>query len=92
MHPKLWDEIEAWRSSFVVQPSRADWFFPSQRDTAKPCPRQTVDHALRMACRKFGFEWVLMSALTAASSKGLPLRVFQSDDDGKFLEETNRLE
>ena len=95
MNPRLWDEIEAWRSSFVVQPSRTDWLFPSKRDAAKPFPRRTVDHALRMACRKLGSEGVSThsfrrSALTAASSKGVPSRVIQSISGHSSLEVLQR--
>ena len=49
----------------------------------KHFPRRTVDHELRTVCGKLGLEGVSThsfrrSALTAASSKGVPLRVIQS--------------
>jgi integrase/recombinase XerD len=83
MNPKLWEQIEAWRSTFAAEPSRIDWLFPSKRDATKHFPRRTVDQALRVACKKIGVLGVSThsfrrSALTAASSKGVPLRVIQS--------------
>ena len=49
----------------------------------KHFPRRTVDHELRTVCGKLGLEGVSThsfrrSALTAASSKGVPLRGIQS--------------
>ena len=83
MHPKLWEQIDTWRSTLESEPDKTDWLFPSKRDAAKHFPRRTVDQALRVACKKLGFEGVSThsfqrSALTAASSKGVPLRVIQS--------------
>ena len=83
MHPKLREEIEAWRSTFAVEPCRNDWLFPSKRDETRHFPRRTVDQALRVACKNLGLTGVSThsfrrSALTAASSKGVPLRVIQS--------------
>ena len=83
MHPKLWEEIASWRSTLAAEPCKAEWVFPSQRDATKHLPRRTVDHALRVACKKLGFDGVSTdyfrrSALSAASSKGVPLRVIQS--------------
>ena len=83
LHPKLREEISAWRGTFATEPSKTHWLFPSKRDPSKPFPRRTVDHALRAACKKLGFDGVSThsfrrSALTAASSKGVPLRVIQS--------------
>ena len=83
MHPKLWEQIDAWRSTLEREPDKTDWLFPSKRDATKHFPRRTVDQALRVACKKLGLEGVSThsfrrSALTAASSKGVPLRVIQS--------------
>ena len=55
----------------------------SKKDITKHFPRRTVDHELRTVCGKLGLEGVSThsfrrSALTAASSKGVPLRVIQS--------------
>jgi len=70
MHPKLWEEVVRWRATF-------------EKDITKHFPRRTVDHELRTVCGKLGLEGVSThsfrhSALTAASSKGVPLRVIQS--------------
>ena len=83
MHPRLWEELEAWRSRLEASPSKGDWLFPSQKDPSKPFPRRTVDAQLRIACKKLGLDGVSThsfrrSALTAASSKGVPLRVIQA--------------
>ena len=83
MHPKLWQEFQHWRSFLGTAPCKTNWVFPSQRDATKHFPRRTVDHALRSACKQMGLEGVSThsfrrSALTAASSKGVPLRVIQS--------------
>ena len=57
--------------------------FPSKKDMTKHFPRRMVDHELCTVCGKLGLEGVSThsfrrSALTAASSKGVPLRVIQS--------------
>ena len=53
--------------------------------------RRNVDYALRDACKKIGIEGVSThsfrrSALTAASDKGVPLRVLQSISGHSSLE------
>ena len=83
MHPKLWEEIDSWRKTFASEPCKNDLLFPSTRNATKMFPRRTVDYSLRMACKKLGFDGVSThsfrrSALTAASNKGVPLRVIQS--------------
>lgn len=83
LHPKLHEELEHWRTTFDTEPAKTDWLFPSRRDPSKHFPRRTVDYALRTACKKLGFDGVAThsfrrSALTAASAKGVPLRVIQS--------------
>ena len=83
MHPKLWEEVVRWRATFETEPNKTDWVFPSKKDMTKHFPRRTVDHELRKVCGKLRLEGVSThsfrrSALTAASSKGVPLRVIQS--------------
>ena len=95
INPKLWEELLSWRSGFATEPLNTDWLFPSPRDATKPFSRRTIDHALRMACKKLGFEGVSThsfrrSALTAASSKGVPLRVIQSISGHSSLEVLQR--
>ena len=73
LHPELREEMDAWRSTLEGEPRRTDWVFPSKRDATKHFPARTVDHALRQACKKLGFEGVSThsfrrSALTAASA------------------------
>ena len=57
--------------------------------------RQNIDHALRQACEKLGIEGCSThsfrrSALSAASDKGVPLRVIQSISGHSSLEMLQR--
>ena len=87
MNPKLWDELARWREVWIVshkrEPDRIDFVLPGGRDVTTHLTRRNVDYALRAACKKLGIEGCSThsfrrSALTAASDKGVPLRVIQS--------------
>ena len=87
MNPKLWDELARWREVWIVshkrEPDRIDFVLPGRRDVTTHLTRRNVDYALRAACKKLGIEGCSThsfrrSALTAASDKGVPLRVIQS--------------
>ena len=86
LHPRLAQELEKWKSAWGGtqgrSPNSSDYLFPSDHDEKRHITRQAVDHALRLACRKLGLHGVSThsfrrSALTAASSKGVPLRHLQ---------------
>jgi integrase/recombinase XerD len=87
MNPKLWDELARWREVWIAlhkrEPDRIDFVLPGRRDVTTHLTRRNVDYALRAACKKLGIEGCSThsfrrSALTAASDKGVPLRVIQS--------------
>ena len=99
MNPKLWEELATWRarwpSIYKREPDKTDYLFPGARDSTKHLTRQSVDHALRMACKKLGLDGVSThsfrrSCLTAASDKGIPLRVIQSLSGHSSLEMLQR--
>ena len=69
--------------------------FPDARDQSKHLQRQSVDRALRAACKALNIEGASThsfrrSALTAASDKGVPLRVIQSISGHASLEMLQR--
>ena len=99
MNPRLWEELYAWRARWPCiykrEPDRSDFLFPGSRDSSKHLTRQSVDLALRAACKKLDIEGVSThsfrrSALTAASDKGVPLRVIQSISGHSSLEMLQR--
>ena len=99
MNPKLWQEItdwrEAWREARGREPEKSDFVFPNARDPAKHMTRQAVDRALRTACAELevigaSTHSLRRSALTAASDKGVPLRVLQSISGHSSLEMLQR--
>ena len=99
MNPKLWQEItdwrEAWREARGREPEKSDLVFPNARDPENHMTRQAVDKALRTACpelRVIGASThsLRRSALTAASDKGVPLRVLHSISEHSSLEMLQR--
>ena len=95
MNPRLWDELRKWRELWPVMykrdPNKNDYLFPNRRDHAKHLTSQSVDYALRNACKRLSIEGASThsfrrSALTSASSKGVPLRVIQSISGHSSLE------
>ena len=99
MNPKLWQEITAWKEAWGEargrEPEKGDFVFPNARDPAKHITRQAVDKALRTACSEqdvvgASTHSLRRSALTAASDKGIPLRVLQSISGHSSLEMLQR--
>ena len=99
MNPKLWQEIsdlkEAWRNARGREPEKSEYVFPNARDPVKHMTRQAVDKALRAACANLevigaSTHSLRRSALTAASDKGVPLRVLQSISGHSSLEMLQR--
>ena len=99
MNPKLWDELARWRVVWTTthkrEPDKADFVLPGRRDVATHLTRRNVDYALRAACEKLGIEGCSThsfrrSALSAASDKGVPLRVIQSISGHSSLEMLQR--
>ena len=99
MNPRLWQEITDWKKAWTEsrgrEPERGDFVFPNARDPAKHMTRQAVDAALRNACSELDVigastHSLRRSALTAASDKGVPLRVLQSISGHSSLEMLQR--
>ena len=99
MHPRLWQEISDWKESWAEtrgrEPDKGDFVFPNAWDPTKHMTRQAVDKALRSACSELGVvgastHSLRRSALTAASDKGIPLRVLQSISGHSSLEMLQR--
>ena len=85
----------AWQTQFKREPDNSDLLFPGHKDMTVHMTRQNVDHALRNACKTLGIQGVSAhsfrrSALTAASDKGIPLRVIQSISGHSSLEMLQR--
>ena len=84
LHPRLHEELATWRAAQVHEPAPSSWIFPRSDGTAdRPTPRRSIDHALRSACKRLGYQGVSTHslrrcALTSASDKGVPLRHIQS--------------
>ena len=99
VNPKLWEEVLRWRAEWEKRykrpPDGSDYVFPGARDPWKHLQRQSVDRALRAACKALNIEGASThsfrrSALTAASDKGVPLRVIQSISGHASLEMLQR--
>ena len=99
MNPLLWTELTAWRQLWPTQFKRdlgpSDYLFPHASDMSKHATRQNIDFALRKICKKLNIEGCSThsfrrSALTAASDKGVPLRVLQSISGHSSLEMLQR--
>ena len=74
---------------------KSDSVFPAPGDISKHWARPRVDEALRAACAQIGLEGVSThslrrSALTQASSAGVPLRVIQFISGHGSLEQLQR--
>ena len=98
MTPTLWQELSIWKAAWPSvagrEPEPADLLFPG-KDPTKHITRQNIDHFLRKACKNLGIEGASThsfrrSALTAASDKGVPLRVIQSISGHSSLEMLQR--
>lgn len=99
MNPRLWEELSNWkqrcREAQQREPDKGDYVFPNAKDPAKHMTRQAVDKALREACSELELvgastHSLRRSALTAASDKGIPLRVLQSISGHSSLEMLQR--
>ena len=99
MNPRLWEELtkwkQIWRDTQHRDPDKADYVFPNAKDASKHMTRQAVDKALRGACSDLDVvgastHSLRRSALTAASDKGVPLRVLQSISGHSSLEMLQR--
>ena len=74
---------------------KTDWVFPAFKDSTKHLARPRVDEALRVSCRKVGVEGASThsfrrSALTQASTAGVPLRHIQALSGHSSLEQLQR--
>ena len=99
MNPRLWKELVDWKANWLEnqgrEPEKTDYVFPNARDPSKHMTRQAVDKALRVACSELDVvgastHSLRRSALTAASDKGVPLRVLQSISGHSSLEMLQR--
>ena len=99
MNPKLWEEITNWKiqwpTIFKRGPEKHDFLFPGNRSFDDHVTRRNVDYALRAVCKKLDIEGASThsfrrSALSAASDKGVPLRVLQSISGHSSLEMLQR--
>ena len=97
--PKLAQALQQWKSQWPSVYGRdyekTDWVFPAPRDVTKHLGRPRVDEALRASCRKAGIEGVSThsfrrSALTQASTAGVPLRHIQALSGHSSLEQLQR--
>ena len=97
--PKLAQALQQWKSQWPPVYGRdyekTDWVFPAPKDVTKHLGRPRVDEALRASCRKAGIEGVSThsfrrSALTQASTAGVPLRHIQALSGHSSLEQLQR--
>ena len=97
--PKLAQALQQWKSQWPAVYGRdyekTDWVFPAPKDVTKHLGRPRVDEALRASCRKAGIEGVSThsfrrSALTQASTAGVPLRHIQALSGHSSLEQLQR--
>ena len=86
LNPKLDEELRRWREIWVVEykkePEPTDFLFPGCNGVSEHYSRKTVDKHFRAVCKKLNIEGASThsfrrSALTAASSAGIPLRHVQ---------------
>ena len=98
MTPTLSQELSIWKAAWPSvagrEPEPADLLFPG-KDPTKHITRQNIDNFLRKACKNLGIEGASThsfrrSTLTAASDKGVPLRVIQSISGHSSLEMLQR--
>ena len=97
--PKLAQALQHWKTQWPTVYARdyekTDWVFPAPKDVTKHLGRPRVDEALRASCRKAGIEGVSThsfrrSALTQASTAGVPLRHIQALSGHSSLEQLQR--
>ena len=99
MNPRLWEELtkwkQTWREAQHRDPDQGNYVFPNAKDPSRHMSRQAADKALRGACAELDIvgastHCLRRSALTAASDKGVPLRVLQSISGHSSLEMLQR--
>ena len=99
LNPRQGEELANWRARWAAtyrrEPERADFVFPGHKNFDVHLTRGNVDYALRAVCQKLGIEGCSThsfrrSALSAASDKGVPLRVIQSISGHSSLETLQR--
>ena len=87
LNPKLAEELKSWKeiwtSTFKKEPEPNDYVFPGRGGVSEHYSRKTVDEKFRSTCKKLGIEGASThsfrrSALTAASSAGIPVRHIQA--------------
>ena len=87
LNPKLADELKTWKeiwtTTFEKEPEPTDYIFPSRGGVSEHYSRKTVDEQFRATCKKLSIEGASThsfrrSALTAASSAGIPVRHIQA--------------
>ena len=87
LNPRLSEELAKWKQIWVTayskQPEPADYMFPGRNGVAEHFSRKTVDEQFRAVCKKLNIEGASThsfrrSALTAASSAGIPVRHIQA--------------
>ena len=97
--PKLSLALQDWKGQWPKLCGRhyekTDWVFPAFKDSTKHLARPRVDEALRASCRKVGIEGASThsfrgSALTQASTAGVPLRHTQALGGYSSLEQLQR--
>ena len=97
--PKLNLALQDWKNQWPALCGRdyekTDWVFPATKDITKHLARPRVDEALRASCRKLGVEGASThsfrrSALTQASTAGVPLRHIQALSGHSSLEQLQR--
>ena len=84
-----------WPTTYEGEYEKTDWVFPAFKDSTKHLARPRVDEALRASCRKVGVEGASThsfrrSALTQASTAGVPLRHIQALSGHSSLEQLQR--
>ena len=86
LNPKLADELKQWKEVWTAEhkkePGPTDFIFPGGSGLCEHYSRKAVDKQFRAVCKKLVIEGASThsfrrSALTAASSAGIPLRHVQ---------------
>ena len=87
LNPKLAEELNAWRemwpTHFKQELDPNDYIFPGRNGPSEHFSRKTVDEQFRATCKKLHIQGASThsfrrSALTAASSAGIPVRHIQA--------------
>ena len=95
LQPILAEWKSLWPSAFKRDFDRSDFVFPAPTDINKHWARPRVDEGLRTACKIAGIEGASThsfrrSALTQASSAGVPTRTIQLLSGHSSLEQLQR--